>query len=260
MRKVFRDLMILLLIFAAAAFICICGSRDKHRNSYTFDEEEAEEILGSGSDDAGEDHLGEEEDEDRQEEANSPGEEQERPDPGGSTGSGGSSGQGGDQGTAEISHDDPVPIYDFFMEGSYYICKGCFLPFPDIYALNAHECSFHGSEECAHEWEPEYNDVWVEATGHYEYGIIEDGYDEAIYEERCVCKKCGEYFLTSEEAADHIIAVHGNEGSWTVVSVVVSYVHHEPVYGQIFVTDEEAHWDRVIYRYRCIKCGEIQYP
>ena len=137
---------------------------------------------------------------------------------------------------------------------------GCYRPFANVYELNAHVCEGMHTGECDHEWEAEYHDVWIEATGHYEYGVIEEAYDEPVYEEMCVCRKCGAYFQNSEEAADHIIAVHGNEGSWTVADVITGYIHHEAVYGDVFVTDTQAHWERQVYRYHCIKCGEIRYP
>lgn len=262
--------MILLALISVAALIWVCPAKDKHRDSYTVVCEDDGEVTEEETR-ADEDKQEEDDAEAPAEAKDQDGENENQDQGGGSSPSGGSgqgegggtsggSGQGGSHPGGSGNNEPPVPKYDYFMEGGFYICKGCYLPFPDIYALNAHECSFHETEECAHKWEIEYNDVWVEATGHYEYGIVQDGYDEAVYEERCVCKKCGEYFLTSEEAADHIISAHGNEGSWTVMSVVVSYIHHDPVYGQIFVIDEEAHWVKVIYRYRCKKCGEIQYP
>ena len=71
---------------------------------------------------------------------------------------------------------------------------------------------------------------------------------------------CGAVFLTSGEAADHVIYAHGNEGSWTVMNVTVSYIHHDAVYGEYYVCDESARWERKVYRYHCSKCGEIKYP
>ena len=171
--------------------------------------------------------------------------------------------QGGSEygpGSDPPSGGEPEPIYDYFEEGGWLICRGCYRPFADVRALNAHECSYHESQGCEHDWAAEYNDVWVEATGHYEQGVVQEAYDEPVYEERVVCRKCGEYFSSSAEAAAHIVEVHGNEGSWTVAEVIVSYIHHDAVYGEIFVTDEEAHWERELYRYRCKKCGEIKYP
>ena len=161
---------------------------------------------------------------------------------------------------SDDKEDEIIPIYDYFMDKGMYICKACYMPFADIASLNAHSCSGHITYECDHDWEAEYNDIWVEEKGHYEYGLIAEGYDEPVYEERCVCKKCGEVFLTSAEASAHIISVHGNEGSWTVSEVIVSYIHHEPVYGDVFIVDEPAHWERELYRYRCKKCGEFKYP
>lgn len=115
-------------------------------------------------------------------------------------------------------------------------------------------------EVCSHDWVAEYTDVWVEEKGHYEEGVIAEAYDEPVYAERCVCKVCGEAFLDSDEAAAHIITAHGNEGSWTVAEIIVSYIHHDAVFGDVFIVDEEAHWDKEIYRYRCSICGEIKYP
>ena len=269
MKKVLRNISIIVFVLTLIAGIYFYETRDKHRQSYEIVSDTPASTSDETVETDDEKVNGEGDDEKTSEDEDDPkGEEGGAPHSGGESGHGPHGGYGGDGDNnggggytdSNAPGAEPIPLYDYFMDGPYYICKGCYLPFPDIASLNAHECSYHGTEECVHEWEAEYNDVWVEATGHYEYGLISEGYDEAVYEERCVCKKCGEYFLSSEEAADHIIRVHGNEGSWSVESVIVSYIHHDPVYGDIFVIDEAAHWDRVIYRYRCRKCGEIKYP
>ncbi len=244
----------------AAAFAFLPRNCSEKENEYYFGEEEKEEAqdtLPEEEKDAEEENKEEQTETEEKEETG----KDENVSPGGTspgwTPSPGPSGGGQGGGYSE---EPPVPLYDYFTEGGYLICKGCYKPFADVRALNAHICEGYHSSECEHEWEAEYNDVWVEAKGHWEYGIVSEEWDEPVYEERCVCKKCGEYFLNSEEVSEHIISVHGNEGSWTVAQVVVSYVHHDAVYGDIFVTDEEAHLERLLYRYRCVKCGEIKYP
>ena len=160
----------------------------------------------------------------------------------------------------EDTQDDTAAKYEYFLEGGKYICKGCYLPFNDISSLNDHVCTPVETKTCSHDWVSEYSDIWVEEKGHYEEGVVREAYDEPVYEEMCVCRKCGLYFHTSEEAASHIITEHENEGSWTVENVITSYVHHDEEYGNVFIVDEEAHWEKIIYRYRCSICGEFKYP
>ena len=255
---------VILIIMIVAALFMFGEDRRKARHIPVLEENVKEELNTAEDDpqeeeenieDAGteEESLAEAEDKEVEEKESGqqggPGNARpssERPKPG-------SSSQGG-QGSGTS------PAYEYFMEGGKYICKGCYLPFGSLKELNAHVCTGHTEESCSHEWVAEYHDVWVEEKGHYENGLISAAWDEAVYGERCVCKVCGAQLLTSEEAADHIISVHGNEGSWEVVSVVTSYIHHDAVYGDVYVRDEEAHWTRVIYRYHCSRCGEIKYP
>ena len=251
LRYIFAVLMLVLLAF----FVFQRCRTPRIAGSYTMADEE---VQPSQYEDEEESEESEEEDGTEDEEKGEGKEEENGPKPQVPAGPSVPPGNGGYSGGND---EEPVqPRYEYFEEGGMLICKGCYLPFPDVASLNAHECSGYVQHSCVHEWEAEYHDVWIPETGHWEEGIISDAYDEPVYAERCVCKKCGEYFLTTEEVANHIIEVHGNEGSWTVADVVVSYIHHDPVFGQVYVTDEAAHWEREVYRYRCILCGEIMYP
>ena len=103
------------------------------------------------------------------------------PDPG--LGGGDYGGGNGSWSDPPVSGGDTEPLYDYFEERGWLICRGCYRPFADVRALNAHECSYHESSGCEHEWVAEYNDIWIEPKVHYEYGIVQEAFDEPVYGE-----------------------------------------------------------------------------
>lgn len=121
---------------------------------------------------------------------------------------------------------------------------------------------------------------------HYEKVITVPAWDEPVYEERYVCLNCvwsrkpkegetwedvngdgkwtasdegrvyyTEYsFETAGELSAHFDSCYGH-GQSTVADVIVSYIHHDDVWGEEKVVDKEA-WSECDQIWRCTVCGD----
>ena len=151
------------------------------------------------------------------------------------------------------------------------------------------------SEEHVHQWSfKDENGNILEDTNyvqhpeeyHYVDVITVPAWDEPVYEERYVCLNCvwsrkpkegetwedvngdgkwtasdegrvyyTEYsFETAGELSAHFNSCYGH-GQSTVADVIVSYIHHDDVWGVEKVVDEEAWWE-CDCNFRCTVCGD----
>ena len=150
-------------------------------------------------------------------------------------------------------------------------------------------------EEHVHQWQKAYDEDLFPIESnytehpeeyHYEKVITVPAWDEPVYEERYVCLNCvwstqpkegetwedvngdgkwtasdegrvyyTEYsFETAGELSAHFDSCYGH-GQSTVADVIVSYIHHDDVWGEEKVVDKEAwsEWDETC---KCTVCGE----
>lgn len=80
-------------------------------------------------------------------------------------------------------------------------------------------------------------EVWVEATGHYEQKKI------AITAPMYTCNHCGEVFYSKDDAETHSWDEfdQGNAGSYTYQGMAVTGYEYE----EVWVEDEPAHYETV---------------
>lgn len=124
------------------------------------------------------------------------------------------------------------------------------------------------SEEHVHRWSfKDENGNILEDTNyvqhpeeyHYEDVITVPAWDEPVREERAVCKTCGAIFPTYlmdglDGWDEHVKETH--HGNFEYTNVIVSYIHHDDVWGEEKVVDKEAWWE-CDYNYRCTVCGDM---
>lgn len=109
-----------------------------------------------------------------------------------------------------------------------------------------------------HSWEPVYKTVHHDEEGHSETVVVEEAWDEPIYETQYVCNGCGKAFgkdLTS--LIVHIAEVHDDEASYGSAPVQVGTKHHDAVTEQRWVVDQSAWDEQVVTGYKC-SCGETK--
>ncbi len=103
-----------------------------------------------------------------------------------------------------------------------------------------------------HSWQTIYKTVHHDAVGHYETVTVQD----AVYEYRDVCNKCGYVASTTGDAGFediylHIINVHNNVASYSNKKVCVQ----DAVTEQQWVVDTPAYDEQVADYQRCSVCG-----
>lgn len=104
-----------------------------------------------------------------------------------------------------------------------------------------------------HSWTPVTKVVHHDEIGHYETQIVQQAYDEPIYEKGyCICNKCGYYTKDADLMAIHVLESCG--GGWKIGSVQVGTKHHDAVTKQVWVVDKAAWDETVITGYKC-SCG-----
>ena len=107
-----------------------------------------------------------------------------------------------------------------------------------------------------HTWVAQTKNVYHEATGHYENKWVEDSaaWDEATYEERYVCYKCGKVMTTDMDPIAHSAECGGSYG---VESIQTGTIHHEATghNEQTWVQDSAAWTETVTTGYKCSGCG-----
>ena len=90
------------------------------------------------------------------------------------------------------------------------------------------------------------------------YTKIRDAYDEPVYEERAVCRKCGAIFPTYVMDGLDAWYEHSDEtnhGNFEYTDVIVDYNHYDAEYDWVEVVDKEA-WSEWDQNYRCTVCED----
>ena len=94
--------------------------------------------------------------------------------------------------------------------------------------------------------QPIYQTIHHDAVGHWETQVIQDAWDQPIYERKIIGNNTGTIYNSVSEWGDN---ANGDEG-YHVGDVQVGTTHHEAVTQQVWVVDQYA-WDQtVIVGYR----------
>ncbi len=127
-----------------------------------------------------------------------------------------------------------------------------------------------GSTEHQHNWQAQYKTVHHDEEGHYENVVVEEAYDEKIYESHAFCGYCG---LDITASGQNIASHCGTCGppmdpndpfytpgatmgsSYGTKRVQVGTKHHDAVYEKEWVVDKEAYDEQVLTGYTCTTCG-----
>ena len=114
-----------------------------------------------------------------------------------------------------------------------------------------------------HEWKPITQTIHHDATGHMETVVVIPGYDEVTYtqtESGILCRDCGRMFSTVGEWEAFVYASIDagdlSHGSYEVCfEQTPTTIHHDPVYGEVWIEDTPAYDEEVVVGYEC-GCGE----
>lgn len=97
------------------------------------------------------------------------------------------------------------------------------------------------TEQHDHQWVPQTETIHHEASGHYETRVLEEAYEEPVYEYHVFCSVCGADVTT--DAQEHK-AVH--DGGLVSRKVQTGSIHHDAETEQVWV--EEPAYDEVVTR------------
>ena len=89
--------------------------------------------------------------------------------------------------------------------------------------------------------QPIYQTIHHDAVGHWETQVIQDAWDQPIYERKIIGNNTGTIYNSVSEWGDN---VNGDEG-YHVGDVQVGTTHHEAVTQEVWVVDQEA-WDQIV--------------
>ncbi|MBQ3392967.1 MAG: S-layer homology domain-containing protein [Lachnospiraceae bacterium] len=120
-----------------------------------------------------------------------------------------------------------------------------------------------------HTWVADTKVVHYEELGHYEKQQIStrtvvdrEAWDEPLYIRVYYCDECDYNTAgTVDEITEHIDGEHGGDAGFTMEysdAGVIKHdpeTHEEPVYGNVWVVDQEAHDETVTTGYRCSGCA-----
>ena len=112
--------------------------------------------------------------------------------------------------------------------------------------------------EHVHSWKPVYETVYHEEEGHYEKQMIEEAWDEEIWEIHDFCNVCGKDLTAagerpSEHGLQHALAGEGAGGHYDK-DVLVKTIHHDPIYKDVWVVDKAA-WTEQKKTHEECSCG-----
>ena len=122
-----------------------------------------------------------------------------------------------------------------------------------------------------HTWVAQYTTVHHEEEGHYEDVLVQEAYDEPVYETHNFCGYCGlditasgqsvsAHCITcgaplSEDDIRYVPGVITTEGSnYGTNQVLVDTIHHDAVYETQWIVDKAAYDEKVLTGYTCT-CG-----
>lgn len=111
-------------------------------------------------------------------------------------------------------------------------------------------------ETCEHEWVEVTEIVHHDEVGHYETIVIEEAYDEPVYDYVNVCGGCGQVFTDDDSAIAHIVEADfdSNCENYHAEKRQVGTKHHDAVTEQKWVVDQKAYDETVTTGYKC-SCG-----
>lgn len=89
--------------------------------------------------------------------------------------------------------------------------------------------------------QPIYQTIHHEEVGHWETQVIQDAWDQPIYERKIIGNNTGTIYNSVSEWGDN---ANGDEG-YHVGDVQVGTTHHEAVTQEVWVVDQEA-WDQIV--------------
>lgn len=89
--------------------------------------------------------------------------------------------------------------------------------------------------------QPIYQTIHHDAIGHWETQVIQDAWDQPIYERKIIGNNTGTIYNSVSEWGDN---ANGDEG-YHVGDVQVGTTHHEAVTQEVWVVDQEA-WDQIV--------------
>lgn len=118
---------------------------------------------------------------------------------------------------------------------------------------NSGNTNNNSKPEHSHSWQAVTTTVHHDEIGHYETQIVQEAYDEPIYEKGyCICNKCGYYTKDADLMAIHVLESCG--GGWKIGSVQVGTKHHDAVTKQVWIVDKAA-WDETVITGNKCSCG-----
>ena len=93
--------------------------------------------------------------------------------------------------------------------------------------------------------QPIYQTIHHDAVGHWETQVIQEEWDQPIYERKIIGNQTGRVYNSLDE-----FSMQDDDGGYHVGDVQVGTTHHEAVTQEVWVVDQEA-WDQtVIVGYR----------
>ncbi|WP_314851785.1 hypothetical protein [uncultured Solobacterium sp.] len=93
--------------------------------------------------------------------------------------------------------------------------------------------------------QPIYQTIHHDAVGHWETQVIQEEWDQPIYERKIIGNQTGRVYNSLDE-----FSMQDDDGGYHVGDVQVGTTHHDAVTQQVWVVDQEA-WDQtVIVGYR----------
>ena len=111
------------------------------------------------------------------------------------------------------------------------------------------------TEEHSHAWVEKKETVHHEASGHYETKVVQEAYDEPVYEYRIFCNICGADITTSTD--EHTTAHGDPQRNYSSQNVQNGSIHHDAVTEQVWV-EEPAYDETITVGKVCSICGEEQ--
>lgn len=93
----------------------------------------------------------------------------------------------------------------------------------------------------APEPQPIYQTIHHDAVGHWETQVIQEEWDQPIYERKIIGNQTGTIYSSVDEFAFNT----NGDGSYHVGDVQVGTTHHDAVTQQVWVVDQEA-WDQTV--------------
>ena len=126
---------------------------------------------------------------------------------------------------------------------------------------------FDDTTQHQHTWVAQYTTVHHEEEGHYEDVLVQEAYDEPVFEGHYICNYCFEDLGTSygshcgtcgpplaEDDPRRLAGLTTAGSTCYVQSVQVDTIHHDAVYETQWIVDKAAYDEKVLTGYTCT-CG-----